>query len=290
MKLKAFLSTGLGGLALVLGVVFLLFTFRVKEGEIALKLRLGEIIATDYDPGLHWRIPLYHNVERFNSRLRILDFNPERFLTIEKKDVIVDSFAKWRVKDASQYYRATGFDVAKTARLLSERISTRLRDEFGRRKIQEVISGERGDVLDVKEAARLVEDLGIELIDVRVKQIDLPAEVSDSVYERMRAERGRAARDLRGRGAEAAERIRAEADRERVVTLAEGTRQAETLRGEGDAKAAEIYATAFKQNPEFYSFYRSMKAYNTTFSGSNGVLVLDPSSHFFRYLKSPVSQ
>ncbi|CAK0777101.1 regulator of FtsH protease [Gammaproteobacteria bacterium] len=285
MSSKLILYTGLVGLALVLGVAF-----QVKEGEIALKLRLGEIIETDYKPGLHWRVPFYHNIEKFNARLRILDFSPERFLTIEKKDVIVDSFAKWRVKDASQYYRTTGFDVGKTARLLSERISTRLRDEFGRRKIQDVISGERGDVLDVKEAARLVEDLGIELIDVRVKQIDLPAEVSDSVYERMRAERGRAARDLRGRGAEAAERIRAEADRSRVVTLAEGTRQAETLRGEGDAKAAEIYATAFKQNPEFYSFYRSLKAYNTSFSGTNGVLVLDPSSRFFRYLKSPTGQ
>jgi len=261
--------------------------FMVNQWEVALKLQLGEIVDTDYDPGLHWMIPLVNNVKTFDGRIQTMDSRPERFLTSEKKDVIVDYFAKWRIANVAQYFRSTGGSEEKTARLLQERINTSLRDEFGKRTVQEVISGERAEIMMLltKDADAKAAELGVEILDVRVKQIDLPPEVSDSVYQRMRAERERVARDLRALGAEAAEKIRANADRERVVIVADAYREAEQLRGEGDGKAAEIYANSYNQDGEFYSFYRSLNAYKNSFGNSGDVMVLQPDSDFFRYLK-----
>ncbi|MET0065140.1 MAG: protease modulator HflC [Candidatus Thiodiazotropha sp.] len=271
----------------VAAVLVYAFTFVVNQWEVALKLRLGEIVATDYEPGLHILVPIFNNVRTFDARIQTMDSRPERFLTAEKKDVIVDYFAKWRISNVAQYYRSTGGSIDKTARLLQERINTSLRDEFGKRTVQEVISGERTEIMETltKDSDAQAAELGVEILDVRVKQIDLPPEVSESVYQRMRAERERVARDLRAKGAEAAERIRANADRERVVIRAEAYRGAEKLRGEGDGKAAEIYANAYKQDSEFYAFYRSLNAYKNSFQGNSDMLVIQPDSDFFRYLK-----
>jgi len=274
-------------LALVAVVVYA-SAFTVNQWEVAIKLRLGEIVDSNYDPGLHWKMPLINDVKKFDARIQTLDARPERFLTLEKKDVIVDSFVKWRIADVAQFYRSTGGSDAKTARLLSERINTSLRNEFGRRTIKEVVSGERTEIMDLltKDADAKAAELGVEILDVRVKQINLPEEVSNSVYARMRAERERVARDLRAKGGEAAERIRAEADRQRVVIVAEAYKQAEELRGEGDAKATDIYAAAFTQDKEFYAFYRSLNAYTNSFKDRSDIMVLQPNSDFFRYLKS----
>ena len=261
--------------------------FVVNQWEVALKLQLGEIVDSDYDPGLHWMVPIVNNVQTFDARIQTMDSRPERFLTSEKKDVIVDYFAKWRIANVAQYFRSTGGSEEKTARLLQERINTSLRDEFGKRTVQEVISGERAEIMALltKDADTKAAELGVEILDVRVKQIDLPPEVSDSVYQRMRAERERVARDLRAKGGEAAEKIRANADRERVVLIADAYREAERLRGEGDGKASEIYANAYNQDSEFYAFYRSLNAYKNSFKDAGDVMVLQPDSDFFRYLK-----
>jgi membrane protease subunit HflC len=274
-------------LGLIAAAVIYSSAFMVNQWEVALKLRLGEIARTDYEPGLHWLVPIWNNVKTFDGRIQTMDSRPERFLTAEKKDVIVDYFAKWRIANVAQFFRSTGGDEVKTARLLQERINTSLRDEFGKRTVQEVISGERAEImlLLTKDADAKAAELGVEILDVRVKQIDLPPEVSDSVYQRMRAERERVARDLRAKGAEAAEKINANADRERVVILADAYREAEQLRGEGDGKAAEIYAKAYNQDPEFYAFYRSLNAYKNSFNDSSDLMVLEPDSDFFRYLK-----
>lgn len=274
-------------LAAIVAVLIYASTFVVNQWEVALKLQLGEIAHTDYEPGLHWMIPIVNNVKTFDGRIQTMDSRPERFLTSEKKDVIVDYFAKWRIADVAQFFRSTGGDEMKTARLLQERINTSLRDEFGKRTVQEVISGERAEIMMLltKDADAKAAELGVEILDVRVKQIDLPPEVSESVYQRMRAERERVARDLRALGAEAAEKIRANADRERVVIIADAYREAEQLRGEGDGKAAEIYANAYNQDSEFYAFYRSLNAYKNSFNNSSDVMVLQPDSDFFRYLK-----
>ncbi|MBF0255759.1 MAG: protease modulator HflC [Gammaproteobacteria bacterium] len=274
-------------LLVALGFAAYSFTFVVYEWESAIKLRLGEIVATDYKPGLHFKIPGVNNIIKVDKRIQTLDSRPQRFLTIEKKDVIVDSFVKWRVTDLGQHFRSTGGSSMKAANLLSERINTSLRDEFGKRTIQDVVSGERGEIMGLlrKDADEKGATIGIEVVDVRVKQIDLPPEVSESVYNRMRAERDRVDRDLRAQGAEAAERIRSDADRQRVVILAEAYREAEQMRGEGDSKATEIYAKAFTRDPEFYAFYRSLDAYRKAFANGNNLMVLEPDSEFFRYFK-----
>ena len=272
------------GLA-VLALVFYASAFIVNQWEVAIKLRLGEIVDSDYKPGLHFMIPIINNVKKFDGRLQTLESRPQRFLTVEKKDVIVDSFAKWRITNPGQFFRSTGGDSGRTSRLLAERINTGLRDEFGRRTIQEVVSEDRYQLMDelTKAVDRQAAELGIEVVDVRVKKIDLPPEVSESVYERMRAERERVARDLRAKGSEAAERIRADADRQRTVILADAYKLAEEARGEGDAKAAEIYAQAFNQDREFYAFYRSLNAYRAAFGQGGDMLVLQPDSDFFRF-------
>lgn len=276
-----------GAVAVILLGIIYSAAFVVNQWEVAIKLRLGEIIDSDYEPGLHWMVPVINEVKKFDGRIQTLDSQPQRFLTIEKKDVIVDSYAKWRISNVAQFYRSTGGNSAKTARLLAERINTSLRDEFGKRTIQEVVSGERAEVMAMltKDSDEKAAELGVEILDVRVKQIDLPPEVSESVYDRMRAERERVARDLRAQGAEAAERIRADADRQQTVILAAAFKEAEELRGNGDGKSAAIYANAFNKNREFYSFYRSLNAYRGMFNSGGDIMVLEPDSEFFRYFK-----
>lgn len=268
----------------LLAVIVWASTFVVQQYETAIKLRLGAIVGSDYKPGLHFKVPLLNQIVTFDARIQTLDSRPERFLTIEKKDVIVDSYAKWRINNAAQFFRSTGGDAARTARLLSERINTSLRNEFGKRTIQEVVSEDRTELM--AELTRQIDtqaaELGVEVVDVRVKRIELPPEVSESVYNRMRAERERVARDLRAKGSEAAERIRADADRQRTVIIAEAYKEAEETRGQGDAQAAEVYANAFQKDADFYAFYRSLNAYRASM-GSGTTLVLSPESEFFRY-------
>ncbi|MCU7958725.1 MAG: protease modulator HflC [gamma proteobacterium symbiont of Bathyaustriella thionipta] len=271
-------------LAPLLAILVYASTFIVYEWQLALKLQLGEIKRSDYAPGLHVMTPFINNVKIFDGRIQTLDARPERFLTDEKKDVIVDFYAKWRISDVAQYYRSTGGDINNTQRLLEERISTALRNEFGKRTIQEVVSGERREIMEklTQTADTQSSELGVEVVDVRIKKIDLPAEVSENVYERMRSERERVARDLRAQGAEAAERIQADADRQKTVILANAYKEAEQLRGTGDARSAEIYASAYQKDAEFYAFYRSLEAYRKSF-GQGDVFVIEPDSEFFNY-------
>jgi membrane protease subunit HflC len=272
----------------VLALLVYSSTFVVREWESAIKLRLGEIVGSDYAPGLHFKIPFLDDIKTFDRRIQTLDTPPQRFLTIEKKDVIVDSYAKWRILNPAQFFRSTGGSSARASRLLSERIGTSLRDAFGKSTIQEVVSEDRTELMSqvTKETDRNANELGIEVVDVRVKKIDLPPEVSESVYMRMRAERERVASDLRAKGKEAAERIRADADRQRTVTLADAYKESEQTRGEGDAKAAEIYAQAYSADPDFYAFYRSLGAYRGAFGSGGDMMVLQPESEFFRFFRA----
>lgn len=266
--------------------------FVVDERELAVKFRLGEFDRADYTPGLYFKIPFINNVRKFDRRIMTLDAQAERYLTLEKKNVIVDAFIKWRISDVENYYKTMGGDERRAGTRLSQVIKNGLRDEFGKRTIQEAISGERSQIMNVITAQieEQANQFGIEVVDVRIKRIELPPEVSDSVYDRMEAERARVAKDLRSRGAEAAERIRADADRQRTVVLAEAYRDAERIRGEGDGRAAEVYASAFRQDEKFYAFYRSLDAYKKVFSSPEDVLVLDPESEFFRYFKDATGQ
>ena len=264
--------------------------FRVQEYEQAIVFQFKEIQRSDYEPGLHFMIPIINTAQKFETRLLNLDQEPQRFLTVEKKDVIVDYYAKWIISDVERFYIATrGGDVQYATGLLGQRINRALRDEFGKRTVQEVVAGERGEILDVVQTTteQLRDELGITVVDVRTKRIDLPEEVSNSVYARMRAERTRVAKDFRARGEEAAERIMANADREREIILANAYKDAETVRGEGDARATEIYASSYGRDQEFYTLYRSLNAYKTSFSSNNDVLLLEPDSDFFRYFNNP---
>lgn len=275
---------------LIAALVFAAFSvFTVKEWERAILFRFGEIVRTDFAPGLHFKWPLINNVRKFDGRIMTLDAEPERYLTAEKKNVIVDAFVKWRIEDVSKYYTAMGGDEVRANIRLSQIIKDGLRAEFGKRTIQEVVSGERKEIMAILavNADTIAHNFGINVVDVRLKRIDLPEDISTSVYRRMEAERARVAKDLRSRGAEAAERIRADADRQRTVIIAEAYREAEQLRGEGDAKAAEIYANAFSKDPEFYSFYRSINAYQRAFSQKSDIMLLEPDNDFFKYFKDP---
>ncbi len=265
--------------------------FTVGETEKAVRFRLGEIVDTDYGPGLHIKVPFINNIRKFESRIVTLDAAPEEFLTKEKKNLVVDSFVKWRIDDVSDFYTSMGGDIGRANTRLSQVIKESLKSEFGLRTIKEVVSGERRDVMDnlTRDANEQAENFGIEVVDVRLKRIDLAEQISDSVYQRMEAERSRIAKDFRSKGAEAAERIRADADRQREIILAEAYREAEQIRGDGDAKATEIYANAYDQNHEFYSLYRSLNAYKSTFSSKDDVLVIDPSADFFKYFSQPSS-
>jgi len=262
--------------------------FVVQEQQLALLLRLGKIVDADFKPGLHFKVPVIQNVVKFDKRIQTLDANPERFLTIEKKFVVVNSFAKWRIADVAQFYRSTRGSADTASRLLQARINAALRDEFGKRTVQEVVSGERAEIMATlaREANENAADLGVEIVDVRVKQIDFADDISENIYERMRTERQRVAAELRAQGAEAAEKIQADADRQRVEIVADSYREAELLRGQGDAQAAETYASAFQRNPEFYAFWRSLTAYRDVFSDGGSMMVLDPDSDFFRFFKS----
>ena len=272
-------------LAVVLGS-FSVFT--VDETEKALKFRLGEILRADYEPGLHFKMPFVNNVRKFDARVQTLDAEPERYLTGELKNLIVDAFVKWRISDVREYYTTVQGDPQQANLRLNENIKDSLRSEFGRRTIQDVVSGERGQIMDIlsEEANVYAADLGIEVLDVRLKRVDLPPNVSESVFNRMVAERERVARDIRASGDEASERIRADADRQRTVLLAEARRDGEELRGEGDAEAAAIFAQAAERDREFFEFTRSLRAYEESFRGEgDDVLVLTPDNAFFRYLE-----
>jgi len=262
-------------------------TYIVDQREKALLFRLGEIIKEDIPPGLHFKFPIVNNVRFFDARILTLDAQPESFLTVEKKNVTVDFFVKWRIRDVGQYYRATRGDERNALSRLSQIMKDQLRNEFGKRTIQEAVSGERREIMNILQVRsnETAQELGVEIVDVRISRIDLPDDVSDAVYARMRAERQRVARDFRARGLEQAERIRADADRRRVEIIAEAYRQSEQIRGEGDAQATKIYADAYNQDPEFYSFTRSINAYEQSFSGAD-TLILEPESDFFRYFNS----
>ncbi len=266
--------------------------FTVDERQRAILFKFGEILASDFEPGLHFKMPVINNVRKFDRRILTIDQQPERFLTAEKKDLIVDSFVKWRISDVEQYFKTTQGDEAQAGRLLYQNINNGLRDEFGKRTVQEVIAGDRTEIMRIMtaEASEKAKTLGIEVIDVRIKKIDLPARVSDSVYRRMRAERERVARDFRSKGAEAAERIRADADRQRSVILAEAYRDSEIVRGEGDSKATDIYAGAFSKNEDFFRFHRSVNAYKNNFSTAEDIILLEPDSEFFRYFSDSRGQ
>jgi len=276
------------GIGIVILIILAFSVFTVRETETAIRFKLGEIVAADYEPGLHFKVPFINNIEKFDSRVQTLDTDPERFLTVEKKNVMVDSFVKWRIDDVGLFYIRLLGEPNRANLRLDQIIKDGLRSEFSKRTLQDAVSGDRGQIMEVLSAAasQEAEELGIEVLDVRIKRIDLPAEVSSSVFQRMRAERERVARDFRSRGAEAAERIQANADRQSTVILAEAFRDAESTRGEGDARAAEIYANAYQQDPEFYSFYRSLNAYRSSLSDESNVFVLEPDSEFFQYFKT----
>jgi len=261
----------------------------VSEVERAVKLRFGEMIELDIEPGLHIKMPFVDDVRRFDARILTVDAEPASFFTIEKKRLIVDSYAKWKIANVETYYKATGGVERVAENRLAKRVNDGLRNQFGTRTLHEVVSGER-DLLMKNITAELNssvrDELGIEIVDIRVKRIDLPSEVSSQVFRRMTAERDKEAQELRSTGKEKAERIRASADRERTIELANAYRDSEELRGEGDAKAASIYADAYQQDPEFYAFMRSLNAYKSAFSNKGDILLVEPDSDFFKYLNN----
>jgi len=279
---------------IVPAAVFLLWAavFTVDERQEAILFQFGEILEADFEPGLHLKMPFINNVRKFDKRILTIDQKPERFLTREKKDLIVDSYVKWRIVDVVQYYKTTQGDELTAGRLLYENINNGLRDEFGKRSIQEIVSGDRAQIMSLmtQQASERAKSLGIEVVDVRVKKVDYPERVSNSVYQRMRAEREREARDFRSKGHEASERIQADADRQSSILLAEAYRDSEIARGEGDARATEIYAEAYSKDKEFYKFTRSLKAYQKTFSNAGDVILLEPDSEYFRYFKDPTGK
>ncbi|MDP4652412.1 MAG: protease modulator HflC [Haliea sp.] len=262
--------------------------FVVKETERAVMLQFGEVVNPDIQPGLHVKVPFVNSVRKFEARLLTVDSTPERFFTQEKKALIVDSYAKFRVSDTSKFYTATNGEEARASALLGQRINDGLRNQVAVRTIQEVVSGQRDQLMEAltEELSEIaLNEYGVEVVDVRVKQIDLPPDVSESVYRRMNAEREKEAREHRALGQELAEGIRASADREVTVLEANAYRDAQLVRGEGDALATSIYASAFNVNPEFYSFTRSLRAYRESFQNSGDIMLIQPDSDFFRYLK-----
>ncbi len=273
---------------IVLLVLISMSVFTVSEKERAIKFRLGEIIRYDYEPGLYWKWPFINNVKTFDSRIQTMETKPERFLTAEKKNVIVDSFVKWRIGDVKTFYTVVAGDIGRANMRLDQIIKDAFRSEFGRREIKQLVSTDRMIIRDIllKRSAGLASDLGMEIVDVRVKRIDLPEEVSSSVFRRMEAERARVAQEFRSQGAEQAEKIRAEADRARVVIVSGAYRDAEKLRGEGDAKAAETYANVYTRDREFFAFYRSLDAYRESFADTGHTLVIDGQSDFFKYFNN----
>lgn len=274
-------------LLVVAAIIVSMSLFTVDERERAINLQLGKVVRADYEPGLHFKLPLIQEVLKFDKRIQNLDSDPELYLTLEKKNVKVDSFVKWRIKDVVRYYTSTGGIPGRASNRLSAVIQKSLKDEFGKRTIQQVISGERTEIMDklVFSAENQAKELGIEIIDVRLKRIDLPEQVSASVYARMAAEREQVAKKFRSEGEEQGKKIRAEADREREVILAEAERDAQKVKGNGDGRATDIYATAFSKDAEFYSLYRSLSAYRNSFNSPSDVLLVEPNTQFFKYFK-----
>ena len=276
------------GAALFLILSSALYT--VDETQTAIKLRLGEIVTVENTPGLKFKTPFVNNVVKFDKRIQTLDAPAERFLTGEKKNVIVDSYVKWRIVDAEQFYKSTGGNIARTNNRLAQIIKTGLKSEFSKRTIADVVSGERSEIMAniLQMANKDIVEFGIKIIDVRIKRIDLSQEVSNSVYRRMQAERQRVAKEFRSKGAEEAEIIRAAADKERTIILANAYRDSEIIRGEGDAVSANNYAQAYNKNADFYSFYRSLESYKKSFGQNNDIMVLNPNTEFFRHFNPEV--
>jgi len=274
--------------SLTLLVLAYLSVFYVNQHEKAIVFRLGEMVEADYAPGLHFMTPIINNVSTFDARVLTLDAKSERFLTSEKKNVIVDSFVKWRIGDVGLFYTTVGGDEYQANLRLDQIMKDAMRSEFGVRTIKQLITEERSEMrLNLlAKLSPIAEKFGIKLIDIRIKRIDLPQEVSSSVYQRMRAERERVAREFRSQGAESAELISAEADKQRQVIIANAQRDAEMIRGRGDAQSAEIYAKSFGKNPGFYDFYRSLQAYQASFEKTQDTMVLKPDSDFFKFFNS----
>jgi membrane protease subunit HflC len=283
------MSNAVFRILVVLGLVAVavgLSLFTVNERELAIKLQLGKVVEANYQPGLHFKIPVMQNVRKFPRRILTIEDSPDRVFTAEKKALKVDFFVKWRIVDAVRFYTSTGGSLLFADDRLGEIIKNAVVTEFGKRSVREAISAERAELMRdmLVTATTTAEDLGVELIDFRVKQVELMDEVKNAVYAQMKAERARVAAELRAEGRADAERIEAEADRQRTIILADANRDSEKIRGEGDARAAEIYANAYDKNPEFYAFYRSINAYKESMGRSNDLLVLDPNNEFFRYL------
>ena len=278
---------GMMGVIALLIVIFVGFgaVYRVDMRQKAIVFQFGEIVRSDDAPGLHFKVPFINNVQKFDARIQTMDAAPESYLTKEKKNLVVDSFVKWRISNAADFYTTLGGLKANAENRLAQRVNDALRQEFGKRSVQQVISGDRVTIMDVVRDTTDQETkaLGVEVVDVRLKRVDLDTTISIGVYQRMEAERSRVAKDLRARGAEAAEKIRADADRQRAIILAEARRQAQQTKGEGDAKATAIYADAFNRDSEFYRMYRSLNAYRATFNSPDNLLVIEPKSEFFRY-------
>lgn len=277
----------------VILVVASLALFTVDQRQNAIVFRLGEPVQVITKPGLYLKVPLLDNVRFFDVRILTMDPDePERYITSEKKNLLVDSFVKWRIVDVVLYYISVGGDETRARIRLAQTVNDNMRAEFGKRTIHEVVSGERESIMDLmrEKVDTDARKIGVQVLDVRLKRVDLPLEVSEAVYRRMEAERKRVANELRSLGFAESEKIRADADRQREVIVAEAYRDAQRIKGQGDARAAATYAQAFQQNPEFYSFYRSLEAYRQSLKSKSDVLVLDPSSDFFKYLKSPTGK
>ncbi|MCO6427562.1 protease modulator HflC [Nitrosomonas communis] len=287
------LSSVLSSIVVVLVLVASSAIYIVDEREQAILFQLGEVVDVKTTPGLYFKIPIAQNVRYFDSRILTLDTEePERFITSEKKNVLVDLFVKWRIVDVKQYYISVRGDETLAKTRLAQTVNSSMRDEFGNRTVHDVVSGERDKIMEImRQKANIdAKKIGVEVVDVRLKRVDLPQEVSESVYRRMEAARKRVANELRSTGAAEAEKIRAEADRQREVILAEAYREAQKIMGEGDGQAAAIYAGTFEKNPEFYAFYRSMEAYKQSFKNKGDMLVLEPNSEFFKYMNSTANK
>jgi membrane protease subunit HflC len=287
------LSKPIATILILLIVVASNALYVISEVERGVALRFGEMIQADIKPGLHMKTPFIDNIRRFDARILTVDAQPASFFTVENKRLIVDSYAKWKISDVEIYYKATGGSERTAESRLANRINAGLRDQFGTLTLQEVVSGERDALMrNITNSLNdtVLQELGVEIVDVRVKRIDLPPEVSNQVYRRMTAERNKEAQELRSTGKEKAEKIRASADRERTIELANAYRDAEELRGQGDADAARIYAEAYEQDPEFYAFVRSLNAYKSSFSNKGDILLVEPDSDFFKYLNQQKGQ
>ena len=267
-------------------VILNLTAFTVNERELAIKLQVGEVVKSDYEPGLHFKIPFYQTIRKFPKRIMTINERPERIFTAERLAMDVDSFVKWRIIDTVDFYISTGGSFRVANDRISEIIKNAIVTEFGKRTVQEAISVERAELMRdmLANATSTAEGLGVELVDVRVKQVEFPDDVRNSVYQQMREERGRIAAERRAQGMEVSEEKKSTADKERTIILANANKDSEIIRGAGDAKAAEIYANAYNQDPEFYAFYRSIDAYRNSIGNSNDIMVIDPDNEFFQYL------